>query len=226
METSRVGLLPVDAWTDFLCPYSFVTSLALRKLRDEFPLEIRWRSIMVRPPGLPPLSPGMRAKGEKARAQTARCALSEYGLELAPGPLELDTLSAHLALKHAERFGLGDKCHLAIMNAYWLEGARIDRPDVLDGIVRRLGLDGKGVPWEDPALGEAVEADIGLAQEHDLYVVPALMFGDHHIVSGAEPYDRLRAVARLASAARAHPPGHTHVQQPPFGPDASLGAMT
>src|SRR5262245_51638745 len=52
--------IDVDAWMDFCCPYSFITSLALRRLRDELPLAVHWRSVLVRPPGLPPLSGEMR----------------------------------------------------------------------------------------------------------------------------------------------------------------------
>ncbi len=207
------ALLVVDAWTDFTCPHSFLASLRLRRLRDELPLEIRWRSMLVRPPGLPPLSEKMRESVEEARATVGETIRREFGLTLYPGPLELDTLPAHLAVKHAERLGFADKCHEAIMRAYWLEKASIDSRPVLDELLRDSGTDGAGISWDDPALAEAVDADLGLAQALDLFFVPALRFGERTIVAGAEPYEHLHTAALAAAAALANPAGHTDVSR-------------
>lgn len=209
--------LPVDAWTDFICAYSFLTCLALHRLENEVALAIHWRSMLVRPPGLPPLSPGMRKNASEARAAAARRARAEFQLELNPGPMELDTLRAHTALKHAERLGLGNEAHLAIMKAYWLYAERIDRPDALEAVLRPIGLNGSSIPWDDPLLADTIDADIGLAQSLDLYFVPALRFGERTIVAGAEPYDHLLTAARLAASEAVHPAGHTDVQRPGLG---------
>jgi len=213
----RTKAVPVDAWTDFVCPYSFLTALALRRLQGEESLDIRWRSMLVRPPGLPPLTEGMRRMADEGRAAAARRAWEEFKLEFDPGPVETDTLPAHTAFKHAERLGFGDAAHLAIMKAYWLYAARIDRRDVLEEIVGEAGGDGGRIPWDDADLADTIDADIGLAQTLDLYFVPALRFGDHTLVAGAEPYEHLRAAARLAASEAAHPGGHTEVERRGLG---------
>jgi predicted DsbA family dithiol-disulfide isomerase len=211
----------VDAWTDFTCPHSFLTSLYLRTLRDEMPLAIRWRSMLVRPPGLPPLPPLLRANAEKARAEASDRAKKEFGLELRPAPLEIDALPAHLGFKHAERAGCGDECHDALMSAYWLGGARLDARRAVELVLRSSKPGLSPVPWDDPALAESVDADLVLAQSLDLYSVPALRLGDTMLVHGAQPYDRLREAARLAADALAHPGERTEVQRyrtpPPRG---------
>ena len=93
------------------------------------------------------------------------------------------------------------KCfHKAVMNAYWQEARGIDDLNVLKEIAGNVGLNVEQfeTALKDPQFDAEVSADVELAREYGLQGVPALVFADKYLVSGAQPYDTLRRVVEKA----------------------------
>lgn len=120
----------------------------------------------------------------------------QMGLEFNRGPLQVDSLPSLILAKYAESQGKGEVFNKAMMAAYFLEAQAIDNPEVLRQVLNKVGLPGEQLEeiLENQIYRGEVEADIRQAREFDLNGVPALVFEEKYLVSGAQPYDVLRQV--------------------------------
>jgi predicted DsbA family dithiol-disulfide isomerase len=82
------------------------------------------------------------------------------------------------------------------MRAYWLEAQSIEDREVLAQIAIASGLDRNAflAALTDPALEQEVLNDIAWAHNNGISGVPALVFQEKYLVSGAQPYDVLTRV--------------------------------
>jgi predicted DsbA family dithiol-disulfide isomerase len=180
----------IDVWSDYNCPWCFLAFSSLEKLEASHHVEVYWRSYELRPKGSPPMSAEYRARIEANRPRLHSIAREQYGLELNQGPFGIDSRPALAGAKYAEAQGAGRAYHHAMMHAYWLEGQDIGDRTVLSDVAAAVGLDREGYSaaldeWE---YDEQVQKDIDQAQEFGINGVPALVFVDRYLISGAQPY--------------------------------------
>lgn len=125
-----------------------------------------------------------------------------YGVEMNPGKIDGSSRVALIGAKAAEARGSGDAYHAAVFRAYWQESRDISDRAVLAGIAAQAGLDSAAfeVALDDPIYEDAVLADVDLARRYGLSGVPALVFQDKYLVSGAQPYDALVRVTEQVRA--------------------------
>lgn len=156
-------------------------------------IDVAWRSFELRPRNAPPISPEKRAQIEAARPRVYAVAREQYGLTMNPGPFGFDSRPALIGAKFAEAQGKGPAYHKRVMNAYWQEAQPIDDLDVLTDLAVEVGLDRNGfrAALEDAAFEQQVEHDIAQARAYGVGGVPAMVFADTFLVSGAQPYDAL-----------------------------------
>lgn len=168
----------------------------MEKLQQNYDVDIHWRSFELRPAGSPPISPQKLAQIDSTRPRFEQMAREQYGLEVHSGPFGIDSRPALIADKYAESQGKGETFHKAVMNAYWQEAKSIDDVNVLKEIAGNVGLNVEQfeIALKDPYFDAEVSADVELAHEYGLNGVPALIFENKYLVSGAQPYDMLRHV--------------------------------
>lgn len=175
----------------------------LDSLAETHAVAITWKAYELRPEEAPAPSP---AEQERFRAylrdgwpRVAAIAQERFGLSLSEPPFRpgLRTRLAHTATKAAEALGQGDAFHRAVFRAYWFEGRDIGAADVLTEIAAQVGLEPAGfqAALADDQYRYAVVADAQWAYEADLGGVPAFVFGERYLVSGAQPVEFLRQVA-------------------------------
>src|SRR5690606_6956716 len=89
-----------------------------------------------------------------------------------------------------ESMGHGPAYHAAMMRAYWQDAKDIGQRDVIADVAVESGMDREAFlrALEEPRYEEAVLADIELARAYGLNGVPALVFENKYLVSGAQPY--------------------------------------
>ncbi len=186
----------VDVWSDFVCPFCFLIVPGLEELQRDYDISIRWRAFLLRPPGTPSISNKRRAMIEAERKHVGQLAYTRYGLELNPGPIGINTLNAHIAVKYAEAHTKGNSFHFAVMRAFWQEARSIDDKEVLKGIAAQIGISGEDIAtaWKDSTFTSAVGADINLASTYGIHNVPTLLFDKKYMVIGAQPYQVLKRV--------------------------------
>jgi predicted DsbA family dithiol-disulfide isomerase len=175
---------------------------SLDSLRQTRAVAVEWRAYELRPEGSPQLPPEVEAAHQKRIAagwpRVEQIARERFGLELrrseeaSPRP----TRRAHVGAKYADAHGKGEAYHKTVFRAHWQDLRDISSVDVLAEIAREVGLDEAGfrAALTDPQYIEAVEADEYWAYQQGLQGVPAFIFGNRYLVSGAQPVDLLQEV--------------------------------
>ncbi|HEV2145994.1 MAG TPA: DsbA family protein [Longimicrobiaceae bacterium] len=184
--------MQVETFTDFTCPFSYVTEAALRRAAAETGAAVRYRAFeLYSVPAPLPLDAGM----EWAEALAPLAA--ETGVVLSRPGYQSRTRKAHEAARFAEERGAGDAMRAAIFAAYFAEGRDVGRIDVLVEIGTALGLDRtelKVVLDIDRYTG-AVLADEALAERSGIRSVPVVVAGSGtgaQALVGAQSYAALR----------------------------------
>jgi len=82
------------------------------------------------------------------------------------------------------------------MHAYWAQALDISERAVLAAVAEACGLDRASLleALDGPFFDQQVQEDLDLAHRYGLNSVPALVFADRYLVSGAQPVDVLRSV--------------------------------
>lgn len=168
----------------------------MEQLEKNYDVALQWHSFELRPAGAPPMPSEYRARIIAGRPMLQKRAREQYGLEMNPGPLDTHSRPALVLEKYAETQGKGAAFHVAAMRAYWQQGKDIGDTAVLQEVAEEAGLNTKGfeqiLASED--FNAQVDADEEMAQEYGLTAVPALIFANHYLVSGAQPYQMLKQV--------------------------------
>jgi predicted DsbA family dithiol-disulfide isomerase len=168
----------------------------LEKLKQACDVEIVWRSYELRPKGSPPIPPEYLVRIKAGQPRLIQLAREQYGLELNQGPMGTNSRAALIGAKFAEAQGKGAAYHDAVFRAYWQRANNIGLVDVLAEIAQHVGLTHEAFisALNDETYEAQVEADVKQAYQHGLTGVPALIFNNRYLVSGAQPYEVLRQV--------------------------------
>ena len=134
-----------------------------------------------------------RAKIEAGRPRLHAIAREHYGVEMHQGPFGIDSRPALIGAKFAEAQGRGPAYHRGAMQAYWLLGRDISDTDVLAEIAVAAGLDDASyrAALSQSRYNDEVQSDVDLARDYGLNGVPAMVFADRYLISGAQPYPTL-----------------------------------
>jgi predicted DsbA family dithiol-disulfide isomerase len=148
------------------------------------------------------MSPAHKARIEESRPRFQQMAREQYGLEVNQGPFGIDSRPALIAEKFAEEQGKGEAFHKAVMDAYWQHARSIDDTALLKEIAASVGLDTEHFNdvLQNLTYDEQVTADVELAHAYRLNGVPALIFANKYLVSGAQPYNVLKQVVERVLA--------------------------
>jgi len=169
---------------------------SLEKLVTSHGVTIDWRSFELRPREAPPLDPAYKEKIMAGRPRLYAIAKEQYGLDLNQGPWGIDSRPALIGAKYAEAQGMGPAYHDGVLHAYWHEAKNIAESEVLVAIAEAAGLEKEAflAALADPSWEEAVLNDVAMAHSYGINGVPALVFQDKYLVSGAQPYAVLTQV--------------------------------
>ncbi|HET8655426.1 MAG TPA: DsbA family protein [Longimicrobiaceae bacterium] len=128
---------PITIFSDFSCPFSYVTEVALRRRAAAGGLEIRYRAFEIYPAPARPIAPAEEPGWDERVRPLAR----ELGVDLRAPGFRPRTRKAHEAYRFAVERGVGDGMRRAIFRAYWGEERDIGRIDVLGELIARLDVD-------------------------------------------------------------------------------------
>ncbi len=159
-------------------------------------MEIVWHSYELRPKGSPPIPPEYLARIEATKPRLVKIAREHYGLDLNRGPMGISSRAALIGAKYAEAQGKGAQYHNSVLRAYWQRANNIGDVEVLAEIAQAVGLERAAflTALSEDGYESQVDDDIEQAYAYGLSGVPALIFGQRYLVSGAQPYEVLRQV--------------------------------
>lgn len=186
-----MAAVPVVVFSDFACPFSYVTEAALRRMESAGEVEtthLAWE-LYPAPAPLPPLDTGEWMDALRPLAD-------EQGIALrVPAPVR--TRKAHEAAAFAASKGVGPAMREALFAAHFAEGRDIGRIDVLVEIGAGLGLDASElkVVLDVDAFAARVMAEQDAGLRAGVQGVPTLVIGtgdEARWLVGARPFAELR----------------------------------
>lgn len=184
--------VPVVVFSDFACPFSYVTWAALRRMEaagEVDPTPLAWE--------LYPASAPLPAADEGEWMDALRPLAEELGIPLrVPAPVR--TAKAHEAAAFAQGKGLGGEMRDALFAARFAEGRDLGRIDVLVEIGDAVGLDRSElkVALDVDAFAARIRAERDAAGRAGVEGVPTLVAGtgeEARWIVGARPFAELRA---------------------------------
>ncbi|MBE0575246.1 MAG: DsbA family protein [Desulfuromonadales bacterium] len=166
-------------------------------LREEFDLNIRWSVF--------PLHPEIPEEGLEltelfagrmdidAVLQRLKRVSSELGLPIGQRTRTYNSRRAQELGKWAEEQGFGEAFHMAVYQAYFVDGRNIALPEELTVIAANVGLDAAKARQvvATQSYAAAVEADWQRAAELGITAVPTSIYNNQALV-GFHPYAHYR----------------------------------
>lgn len=163
-----------------------------------YDIDLKWRSYQLRPPGSPPMDEAFKQMIVGKQKELMSRSMAQFGITINPGPVDVESRPALLAEKYALEHGRGREFHDLAADGYWQRALRIDDPAVIRALLADAGLPDADVAaiLASPAYAQQVDADIEQAYSYGLGGVPALVFENRYLISGAQPYPVLERAAQ------------------------------
>lgn len=207
----------VDIVSDVVCPWCVIGyhQLAEASRLSDIPIEVRWHPFE--------LNPQMVAEGENLRehlaakygttpegSRQARKKLTAMGAELgftfnyADDMRMVNTFRAHQLIDWAEQQGhnAGHRMKLALFSAFFSERRDLHRIEVLADIAAGLGHDKAAVTamLEAGDRADSVRERQAYWRRQGISGVPAMVFNDRYLVTGAQGVDNYQEVLKQVAA--------------------------
>lgn len=173
----------------------------MERLKQSHDVEIQWRSFELRPAGTI-ITEEYRQRILSYRPRFQQIAQEQYGITINNGPFGIASRPALIGAKFAESQGVGEAYHANVMHAYWQDARDISDLDVLTDVAVQSGLDGEAfvAALEDAQWDALVSAEVNQAFQYGIGGVPAQIFANKYLVSGAQPYEAFVQVIEQISA--------------------------
>jgi len=203
MQRAGKPRLSVKVFYDYICPFCYVGSARLMRLREDFDLQVSWCSFEIHPDtppeGLPISKLGYAPAQWQRMMENLGKMVREEGLDFADRTF---TTNSHKALLLAEASKEeGDEIfyvlHDRLFKAYFSEQQNIGDTKVLKALANQVGLSAKTVEraWNDPRYEEILRKDLNCASQMGINCVPTFIIGNNTI-EGAVPAAVLLDAAR------------------------------
>lgn len=188
-----MAAVPVVVFSDFACPFSYVTEAALRRMEAGGEIESTCLAYELFPVPAP-----LPASVDGGWMDALRPLAEELGIALRVPPAPVRTAKAHEAAAFAGARGVGPALRDAIFAAYFGEGRDIARIDVLVELGAALGLDPSElkVVLDVDSLSPRIQAEQDAARRAGVEGTPTVVAGtgdEARWLVGARPYAELRA---------------------------------
>jgi predicted DsbA family dithiol-disulfide isomerase len=202
----------ITIWSDYVCPFCYLEEPVFARIRAEYgpTVDLQWRAFELRPDPVPTLDPAgeyLRTVWHQAVYPMAR----QRGMTLRLPPVQPRSRKAFELAELARTKGRFDDVHRGIFKAFFEDGQDIDDLKTLVTIGTAAGLDGEaaraaleqGIYRERVMQDELEAADLGITAVPTIIVGRADdTFKEAEVISGAQPYEVLKAAVERAKALR------------------------
>ena len=181
----------LEVFTDFICPWCYLVTPRIEKLRQNYDVDVQWRFFPLHPDtpaaGLPlrELFAGRAIDIEAVHARL-KGLMDAEGLQFNE---RTHTYNSRLAQELAKGF---DDIRDSLYRAYFTEGENIGNVEVLVRIAQSVGIpaDAARRTLTERTFKDAVDADWEQARRYGITGVPSFVAGGRKLV-GAHSYDVL-----------------------------------
>lgn len=218
MRETNQQPLRIDIVSDVVCPWCVIGWRQLERAlaATRIAADVHWHPFELNPDMAPEgedLAEHIARKygttPEASRANRAR--IVDLGAELGfsfafgDGSRIRNTFRAHQLIQWAALQGRAHEAEQAMFAAYFTRGEDVHDLDVLVAVASRIGLD----PDEarrvlaEARFAEAVRAEEAVWTGRGIHAVPAMVFGERYLVSGAQGVENYTAILGQLTTGRA-----------------------
>ena len=173
-------MIQIQIWGDFECPYSYLQTVALAKLKERYQdgIEIIWRAIELTPTvGIMPPSESYLNKLQHAAAEPF--VQEEQVVFNAPAFLTYTWL-AQESVCFANKHGKSLQLALAIFKSVFSQGGNITNEDEIIKLAEQVGIEPDALreAFDDGIVTKQVIADEEEFKANGFQGVPAMLIGE------------------------------------------------
>jgi predicted DsbA family dithiol-disulfide isomerase len=197
MGTNRPELR-ISVFSDYICPFCYIGSRRVLRLREEFNLRINWCGLEIHPDtpaqgmdmaqlGYPVEKWQSMMDGLQQLAQEENIRFGEHRF----------TTNSHKALRLAEAAKQAGRetfysLHEALFHSCFVEGKNIGDESVLQSLAEAAGVSAGIVQsaWQDEQYRQRLDMNMKFAHELGISGTPAYVIGKQ-VLTGAQPYATL-----------------------------------
>lgn len=205
MEDSKLKL---EVFSDYVCPWCYLSTAAVERLQREYPVEITWCAFPLHPGtpeeglSLDELFQGHDMSGVHRHLEKL---MRDAGLDYEPRRhMTYNSRLAQELAKWAETRPGGQAIHQALFRAYFVHTRNLARAEVLLDVAESVGLDrGEAARvLEERRFRDAVDADWQRARQLRISGVPSFL-SNGLVMTGCQPYPELERFVKHLAAQRA-----------------------
>jgi len=173
-------MIQIQIWGDFECPYSYLQTVALAKLKERYQdgIEIIWRAIELTPTigTMPPTETYLK----KLQQAAAEPIVQEQQLVLNAPTFLTYTWLAQESVCFANKHGKSLQLALAIFKAVFSQGGNISNEDEIIALAEQVGIEPSALreAFDDGVATKQVIADEEEFKANGFQGVPAMLIGE------------------------------------------------
>lgn len=173
-------MIQIQIWGDFECPYSYLQTVALAKLKERYQdgIEIIWRAIELTPTvGIMPPSESYLNKLQHAAAEPF---VQEEQVVLNAPAFLTYTWLAQESVCFANKHGKSLQLALAIFKSVFSQGGNITNEDEIIKLAEQVGIEPDALreAFDDGIVTKQVIADEEEFKANGFQGVPAMLIGE------------------------------------------------
>lgn len=197
----------VTVFVDFVCPYCYIGAERVRRLENEFGIEVKWKSFELHPEapngGIPPSMYYENNLGLKSISKNARMLAMEAALTLGSHVVYSNSRLALELGVWIEEQGKGPDYRDALFDFYFHRLQDIGDEEVLSAIAESIQVSSEDAQrcMGDRTMKSTIDAQIFEARQLGISGVPSYIIGKEY-VSGAQPYGLIREIYQRATAGK------------------------
>jgi predicted DsbA family dithiol-disulfide isomerase len=200
--------LRVTVFSDYICPFCYIGSERLQRLRADYELRVNWCHIEIHPETPAGGWPIERLGYDPARWRQLMASLrrlaAEEGLDMREHDFTTSSHSALLLAEAAKEEGAPSfyALHQRLFDAFFRDGRNIGDREVLATLAAEVGMGPEVAAraWSEARYAERLGQYLAAARELQVQATPTFFIGDARL-DGAVPLASLEAAARAAVAA-------------------------
>jgi predicted DsbA family dithiol-disulfide isomerase len=200
---NQTSTIQIDIVSDVVCPWCIVgyrrLAPAMAQFEDTVAFTVRWHPFELNP-AMPPEGQNLtehiieKYGSTPEQSQANRQRLIDFGAELGfrfkftEESRTYNTFKAHQLLHWAVDHGRQTELKLALFDSYYTQQNNVDDVDTLLAAAETVGLDRDEAAkvLADGRFAETVRNQERLWQERGIHGVPAFIFNNRYLVSGAQ----------------------------------------
>jgi predicted DsbA family dithiol-disulfide isomerase len=198
--------LKVTLFSDFICPFCYIGFHTLRKMKQEFDLDVDWRGFQIHPDWPATGIPVEKVYGvdgsdaRKAAWERISTMATEIGIAMRPPTVLTNSHNALAACECAIAAGKGEEFEERVYRAYFGDGANIGDPEVLKKLAGDVGLEAAQIEEAiaSPQVQLKLKNNALVAHQHGVSGVPTFFIGTYPLV-GAQSEATMRKILARAT---------------------------